>query len=204
MKFKKRIKYIIITGIIIISSILFLLDRNSKIKKYNEVLHYLDFVINVEDYPELERFKSKSGEYPRLQRIVYDSIYNVNNRKEILEMNPTRRILSDPFNDTFLVYQPLIINDLVIDYLIYSIGPDGNDENRKLIELFNKGQLDTLEVKFRLPNDRIGFFDNLNFDVLVYIPYKFMMTGKFKNLYYGENSKYNIKVPDDWTEFEEY
>lgn len=177
---------------IIIGIILFQDKRAQKIAELNNKLEFLNYACNTYEYRELEMYKLRTGQYPKNRQIVESIVYPKYERERIQSINPAIQYLHDPFSDSILVYSPILLENNVVDYLIYSIGPDRNDDNRKRIKYFNSGLVDTLNVVFRLPNDKLNFCSNLNFDVLVYIPHSFIKTGRIKNSYYSDLSKYQF------------
>lgn len=166
--------------------------RKNMVEDINEKLNFLNYASNTYGYPELSDYKDKNGEYPESRELVEKYVYSYNTRKKIKEINPTLRVLFDPFSDTTLIYSPIYHNGKVVDYLIYSIGPDGLDENIDNIYRYNSSEVDTLEVNFRLPNDSLNICDRVTFDILIRIPYNFIQTGHFKNKYYKKTSEFYI------------
>lgn len=191
-------KIIIVSTLILLSSITFIIYyiRTIHICKYNDKLDYLNYVSNVEDYYEIEEYRSQTGNYPNSREIVLGSIYSYSERMRIKSLNSSRKILYDPFTDSHLIYSPLIIDNKIIDYIVYSVGPDLNDNNVKAITRFNSGSEDTLKVYFRLPSDSISFWDRLDFDILVRVPYQIINLGRFENLFYSPDSEYKLQKVD--------
>lgn len=84
-------------------------------------------------------YREKKGSYPESLNVFYSFLRSSEAGYDSDQISLFEKQIIDPYTKKEYVYFPLKMDGKIVDYVMYSLGPDKQDDNIEKLQAFNNG-----------------------------------------------------------------
>ena len=92
-------------------------------------------------------YREKKGRYPESLEAFYSFLKSSEAGYDDNQITLFERQIIDPYTNREYVYFPLRVEGVVVDYVLYSLGPDKQDDNIEKLKAFDEGSSSSILFK---------------------------------------------------------